>query len=94
MKPRHLVIAVMLALLALVPAAYANPVDPSWLDGFYDDADSDDAVKLLTAESHPAGDARSPCRPSARALTLALLPSPAGRGIPRAPYQLRAPPFA
>jgi len=96
MGPGHLVVAVLLALLAgLGCTAYAEPVDPSWLDGLYDDADSDDAVRLLTGESHPAADVDSPCRPSdRRVLTLAPLPPSAARGILLASYQLRAPPVA
>src|SRR5262245_48822768 len=36
------------ALISLVPLAHASPVDPSWIAGIYDAADSDDAVLAAT----------------------------------------------
>lgn len=30
--------------LALVPLAYASPIDPTWVQGLYDEADNDKAV--------------------------------------------------
>ena len=36
------------AIIALVPLCYANPVDQSWIGGFYDDDDHDDVVILVT----------------------------------------------
>jgi len=41
-----LLVALVLSLRAL---AYASPPDPTWIDGFYDDADYDDVVILITA---------------------------------------------
>jgi hypothetical protein len=41
---RGLTLAVLLALCALVPLAYASPPDPAWIGGIYDAADSDDQV--------------------------------------------------
>jgi hypothetical protein len=42
--------ALILTSLALLLAlAYASPPDPSWISGFYDDADYDDVVTLVTA---------------------------------------------
>ena len=35
-------------LIALVPLAYASPPDETWIGGFYDDADHDDAVSAIT----------------------------------------------
>jgi hypothetical protein len=95
MRPRYLVTAVLLALLAgLAPVAYAGPTDPAWFDGLSDDADYDDTVRILTSESNASHDVCSARRPSARfVLGLASLPSPSGDGIPRVPYQLRAPPL-
>jgi hypothetical protein len=35
------------ALLGLVPAAYADPPDPTWIGGYWDDDDFDDVVILI-----------------------------------------------
>jgi hypothetical protein len=37
------------ALLTLRVLAYANPPDPTWIAGFWDDADYDDVVILITS---------------------------------------------
>jgi hypothetical protein len=42
-----LVVALAAVLLGLVPAAYANPPDPTWLSGYWDDDDFDDVVILI-----------------------------------------------
>ena len=34
---------------ALTPLAHASPSDPSWIAGFWDDADYDDIVILITS---------------------------------------------
>ena len=39
----------VLVLAALGPLAGASPPDPSWIDGFYDAADGDDAILAVTA---------------------------------------------
>jgi len=49
---------VVTTLVALLPLAYASPPDPSWVAGFWDDADYDDVVILATsscsiADAHP-----------------------------------------
>ena len=36
-------------LLTLTPLAYANPPDPTWVFGFWDDDDFDDVVGLITS---------------------------------------------
>ncbi len=38
-------------LSALTPLAYASPPDPSWVSGFFDEDDSDDAVVFITSSS-------------------------------------------
>lgn len=49
MAPHRLTVLVLLgALLALTPLAQASPPDQSWTGGFYDDADYDDVVLLVT----------------------------------------------
>jgi hypothetical protein len=39
----------MVALFVLWPFAYASPIDPTWIDGFWDDGDHDDVVILVTS---------------------------------------------
>lgn len=46
---RWLVLVSVVALLGLVPLAYASPPDPSWIAGLYDNADYDDAVLAATS---------------------------------------------
>jgi hypothetical protein len=41
-------IVILGVLIALWPMAYASPPDQSWLGGFFDDADYDDVVLLIT----------------------------------------------
>jgi hypothetical protein len=36
-------------LVGLVPAAYADPPDPSWIDGFWDDDDFDTVVAFIAS---------------------------------------------
>src|SRR5262245_50737078 len=47
--PWRIVRTVMLILLltALLPLAYASPIDTTWIEGFYDAGDSDDVVGLV-----------------------------------------------
>jgi hypothetical protein len=45
MSPRRaLVLLILACLFSLTPLAYASPPDPTWVDGFFDDADGDDVV--------------------------------------------------
>src|SRR5262245_43676982 len=39
----------LMALIALRPAAHASPIDPTWIDGFWDDGDHDTVVILITS---------------------------------------------
>jgi hypothetical protein len=48
---RTVVLALVLALSALTPLAYADPPDPTWVSGFFDDGDNDDAVFLITSSA-------------------------------------------
>ena len=36
-------------MIVLTPMAWANPIDPSWIGGVYDDRDFDDVVSYLTS---------------------------------------------
>ena len=48
MRRRRLVNVLLLGvLLTLSPCAYASPPDPTWIPGFYDDADYDDVILLV-----------------------------------------------
>ena len=42
-------VALLLALVALTPLAYATPPDPTWVSGFFDDDDNDNGVFLVTS---------------------------------------------
>jgi len=44
-----LIVTLLAALVALTPLAYAEPPDPTWVSGFFDDGDNDDAVFLVTS---------------------------------------------
>jgi len=48
---RWLALGLLPVLLALVPLAYASPPDPTWLAGFYDDADFDEIVMAVVSAS-------------------------------------------
>ena len=45
--PRLLALLLILVTAGLAPATYADPPDPSWLGGYWDDDDFDDVVILL-----------------------------------------------
>ena len=46
-----LALALIGCLALLAPLAYANPPDPTWGSGVYDDADLDVIVGLITSET-------------------------------------------
>ena len=49
-RARGLVAVVMVGLiLGLTPAAYADPPDPTWIGGFWDDDDFDTVVVFLAS---------------------------------------------
>src|SRR5262245_38454203 len=50
------VLAVLFALLALVPLAQASPPDPMWLAGIYDAGDFDDLILAATSLESRTGD--------------------------------------
>ncbi len=62
---RAVAIVVVGIVLVLRTAAYASPPDPSWIAGFWDNGDHDDAVILITstaaiADGRPALNAEPP----------------------------------
>jgi hypothetical protein len=44
-----LMFALVTVLVAILPLAYAEPPDPTWVSGYFDDADYDDAVFVVTS---------------------------------------------
>ena len=44
---RLLALLLVVVITGLAPATYADPPDPSWLGGYWDDDDFDDVVLLL-----------------------------------------------
>ncbi|HET7343386.1 MAG TPA: hypothetical protein VFL90_18105 [Methylomirabilota bacterium] len=48
MVVRGLALLLLTLTLSLRSLAYASPPDQSWIGGFYDDADYDDVVLLIT----------------------------------------------
>ena len=46
---RHVALLVVALLTALVPAAYASPPDPTWIGGYWDDDDFDNAVVSIVS---------------------------------------------
>jgi len=48
---RLIMVALLGALACLRTLAYADPPDPTWIAGFWDDADFDDVVILITSTS-------------------------------------------
>lgn len=55
-----LVPTLLIVLVALTPLAYADPPDPTWVSGFFDDDDNDNGVFLVTSDL-AALDAFAPC---------------------------------
>jgi hypothetical protein len=50
-------LVLLTTLVAIVPLAYASPPDPTWVPGFYDGADFDEAVlAIVSAEAAPTPD--------------------------------------
>ena len=49
MLQRHIGVLLVAALLVLVPAAYADPPDPTWIGGYWDDNDFDNVVIFIVS---------------------------------------------
>jgi hypothetical protein len=91
---RVLALLVLAALVALVPLAHASPPDPSWIGGFYDDADYDDVVLLATSTVGVVGpdqlDLGSPARLVVGPVPIPIPPRLGAAGLPA--NLTRAPP--
>ena len=46
-----LLVILLVLLLGLVPVAYASPPDPTWISGYWDDDDFDNAVISIVSAS-------------------------------------------
>jgi hypothetical protein len=95
--PRRLGILVLAAsMLMLAPLAYADPPDPTWLSGYWDDDDFDDVVGYITSTigllQAPVACASVPVAPR-KGLRPTGLPAVAVV-VPRRPSNPRAPPFS
>ncbi len=95
MKWRSAISVVVVSIvMVLRMAAYASPPDPSWIAGFWDDGDHDDAIILIT---HTAAttDVRPPFDAAPTRLVVARIegsrPS-AAPARPLSPQRPRAPP--
>ena len=47
MLQRAIAVLLVTALVGLVPAAYADPPDPTWIGGYWDDDDFDSVVTAV-----------------------------------------------
>ncbi len=88
-------LGVLLILLVggLTGLAYASPPDPTWIQGFYDDGDSDDVIFLITfcsAAAMPVLSADVDLMPTVAPLASPTLQSLVARAV--LPLQSRAPP--
>ena len=57
--PASLALSICILISGLSVIAYASPPDPSWLRGVYDDADFDDVVCLILANTGLVDDSTS-----------------------------------
>jgi len=73
MTPRRALALLLLgAHVTLLPLAQASPPDQTWIGGFYDDADYDDVVLLVTSIAGAVA-AAPPAAPAFRVVV--ILPS-------------------
>ncbi len=85
---------VILLVVALRTMAYANPPDPDWIAGFWDGADYDDVVVLVTSVSAVAETA-PPVHVGPAREVVASVAADDDRACPvlaPLPHQSRAPP--
>ena len=97
MKVRSFILAVLFVcvMAALTPLAHASPPDPSWIAGFWDDADYDDIVILITSGVGAVEPHLSDARPGQPVVD--FIPPVAEESVPAptvSANQTRAPPVA
>jgi hypothetical protein len=82
-------------LLGLTPAAYADPPDPTWLGGYWDDDDFDNVVAFIASAAAIAASPVADGRPSSVAKHGVELARPPARSGPlQALACPRAPPVS
>lgn len=90
-------LTLLLAMAIVAPPAFAaaNPPDPLWVPGLYDDADGDDVVVSVLTLSALADPPPATLRPPAPPVAASILPASEDRlhGTPSLPVS-RAPPAA
>ena len=92
-------LVVIILLMGLAPVAYGDPPDPTWLGGYWDDADFDDVVvficgicAIVAAPSADAGPvwipamAVEPADPTVRSALLSAASGPRSPPIIFEPY--------
>jgi hypothetical protein len=93
---RRLIALAVVGVLACNPLlAYADPPDPTWIAGFWDNADFDDVVVRITSTSSVA-EMSWVCSLEPHRFPIWILPSTDDRLAPRpaaAPHQPRGPPL-
>ena len=88
---RWLALLVAALLAGLVPAAYADPPDPTWIGGFWDDDDFDTVVACIASTSATLGETGVDAEPflvwiaSVDASSPDFIPCPLRNTSPRAP---------
>src|SRR6266403_2431406 len=93
---RRLTLLVVGAIALLAPLAHASPPDPAWIAGFWDNADYDDVVLLVTSAVGTA-DSRPPYVTVSAPVVIASVSSPDESpvsGRPLSSWNTRAPPTA
>ncbi len=90
------VVGLLLCLqFVLDPMAFASPPDPSWLSGFWDDADFDDVILHLTGCCPALSSLQSDPNATAFAIFVGVVPDSHRRPSPDPAsfsYDTRAPP--
>lgn len=82
-------------LVGLVPAAYADPPDPSWIGGFWDDDDFDTVVAYIASTPATLAQSDLDAKPCLVWIDSAEPPSPVFVRPPlRSASRPRAPPIA
>lgn len=67
-------------LVGVIPLAYADPPDPTWLEGMYDGYDSDEIIVFLTGAASLV-DLNPPFTPTPRLVAASLAPPHAARFV-------------
>jgi hypothetical protein len=95
LSPIVLALVLVALMLTLTPLAYADPPDPTWIPGLWDDDDFDDVVNYVTSAAGLVhGPVTCELRPVALPAVLRLPPADAAvASAPRSASSPRAPPI-